>query len=299
MALVMAFWAFNLKCLSHSQLLILSWILPLASGFSVWSFSGSITAKARELVPGLIITATGGFGVWLITSYIFIPKLVDDPQCARPNNITEQTPVNSVSIVAERGATIKGVTIYQHGMDREVYEGMKSELDLQEKTLRKFFEIVQERGIPKHEWGEKIRKIANNYNKLKLQVKSLSSADPKVEDLRLKAIIAVENLDFETAKAYLLEAKSHDLRVISNLSKVLAQRKVSAAQSMAASAEILKTELNYQEATNTYKEAIEILPAENYELLAQYKHEQAVLFYELGDVKIAEKLFDEVIKLSF
>ena len=91
-AMGLAGWAFYLKCLSQNQLQILQWALPIASGFMAWTFSGAIKAEAKGLLVGAAIVATGGFAVWLLTTYLFIPKLIEDPQCGPP-------PPVSVSIV--------------------------------------------------------------------------------------------------------------------------------------------------------------------------------------------------------
>ena len=88
-AIGFAGWAFYLKCLSQSQLQILQWALPIASGFMAWTFAGALRVEAKSLIAGAAIVATAGFGVWLLTFYFFIPKIVDDPECGiRPVSVS-------------------------------------------------------------------------------------------------------------------------------------------------------------------------------------------------------------------
>ena len=70
-ALVAFFWGFALGNLTFSQWSLLTWLLPLGSGFACGCFSGSV--KLSGTIGNLVIAATGGFAVWLLTHY-FLPK---------------------------------------------------------------------------------------------------------------------------------------------------------------------------------------------------------------------------------
>lgn len=82
-AILLAFWGFQLGCLSVYQERILQWALPLASGFGAGAFAGALTlnSKSNRLIPGIIVTASGGFGVWLITVYVLLP-IAGGPGCS-------------------------------------------------------------------------------------------------------------------------------------------------------------------------------------------------------------------------
>jgi hypothetical protein len=73
-AVVFAGWGFHLKDLSESQRIILTWVLPVASGFAAGCFAGSITVRARQKAPFVAVAATGGFAVWLLTSFLSFPR---------------------------------------------------------------------------------------------------------------------------------------------------------------------------------------------------------------------------------
>lgn len=84
-AIGLAIYAFEKRILTGSQIVILKWLLPLASGFCAGSFIGSFTIKSKGALPGIVATATGGFGVWFLT-FIFFPNdsTVDPPPLPPP-----------------------------------------------------------------------------------------------------------------------------------------------------------------------------------------------------------------------
>jgi hypothetical protein len=65
----LACWGFSKPSLARHQILIMQWLLPLASGFCAGAFTGGLTFRSRGWLPGVLVTATGGFAVWIITFF--------------------------------------------------------------------------------------------------------------------------------------------------------------------------------------------------------------------------------------
>ncbi|MEW8629140.1 MAG: tetratricopeptide repeat protein [Candidatus Thiodiazotropha sp.] len=193
------------------------------------------------------------------------------------------------------GVLINNSSAISHKTEDIFYRELKEELELREDTIRGLFQRIESSNIPKHEWKEKIREIAIDYKDMRVQLAALSSNDPKVTALRIKADDAVDALEFDKARAYLSEAKALDLLSISDLKQAYDERRRSAAQSEAANAAILKTELKYMESVASYSEAIDLLPNDDVQLIAKYKHEKADLLYSSGNWEQAKREFDSII----
>ena len=69
-------WAFSVRTLTAEQHMILTWILPLSSGFAVGGFAGSLSAKARHPLSGIAVVGSGSFAAWLAVTFLLLPRAV-------------------------------------------------------------------------------------------------------------------------------------------------------------------------------------------------------------------------------
>ena len=81
-----------------SRAWILSYLLPLSSGFCAGCFVGAFTVSSRGILPGVIATATGGFGVWLICPFLFPVPLVSAPFTKPEREVYQISQVDLVNI---------------------------------------------------------------------------------------------------------------------------------------------------------------------------------------------------------
>lgn len=109
--------------------------------------------------------------------------------------------------------TDKGTVIINtiQGISPEQHEALAKQLGVTEQALSTFIIIIIERQqVPLADLDKTLRQIAEHYKELLERVRTLSSDDPAVAQLRDTAIEAIEVGEFERAERLLNEASAKD-----------------------------------------------------------------------------------------
>jgi uncharacterized caspase-like protein len=143
-----------------------------------------------------------------------------------------------------------------------------------------------------------LRQAAEDFIKVRTELKTLASSDPEVARLRAEADQDLSLGALEAARAALTRAIAVDADSGEKLEARLKERKLSEAASHAARAGILRTHLEYRAAANDLAAAVALAEQwNNQELAWRYTLEQANDLRTVGDEFADNAALDEAIKL--
>lgn len=229
--------------------------------------------KTLAFIGGGLVIAIGG--AWQVYLH-FSGKPKGSPTIGG-NVLTAST--GGIAFVATGTVTI--------GINHELYDSIKKQYDLTDTALQNFFKILQEKKVPVEDLDHKLREIAEWYNTLHSQLNDhmLSDNDPKIQTLKQQAKDALVNGDLDTAERLLQDA----IKVDEEEERLfLYKRRLSRASSLAELGSLKYMKLAYAEASDYYRKASDLVPEQEFRILAFYLNTLGRILYESGRYTEAE-----------
>ena len=249
--------------------------------------TGSVTVKAAYIMAaGAVIAAIITGIVLFIASQPTIQTTVSGQ-----NNITV-TPTESgpVHITSTRG------------ISEDQFQKLAEEFGVTKAALKSFFKILEQRAVPSEDLDSTLRTIAERYKALDEKLKTFVSDDPTVQALKEQARQALEAGKFDRAEQLLNEASEKDLQAVQQIEKsteeleaiieknkvIIRKRRLSAAASKAENGDLKYTQLAYGEAAAYYRQAAELVPADEKSTLAEYLNFEGIVWLDAGQYTKAQ-----------
>ena len=136
-----------------------------------------------------------------------------------------------------------------------------------------------------------------NYLNMQLlldRLQTLHADDPKVQELRAEAALALARTDFDAVDSILIKAEKLDAQAIEDQERNLAARRQSQAQTLDRRAELAKLRYDSQKALSLYKEALALDNQDFGRLIETGRLE----LYSAGDVKAAQGYSEQALELA-
>ncbi len=156
------------------------------------------------------------------------------------------------------------------GISEEKFQRLAEELGVRKQALEKFFEILEQAQVASGDLDHTLREIAKRYKDLQTKLDSFSPDDPEVATLKRQAKEALDAGNFERAEKLLNQASEQDIRAANELQAIAKKRLLSAAAAKAANGALKYTQLAYVEAAAYYRQAAELVPADEESTSATY-----------------------------
>ncbi|GHU12109.1 hypothetical protein FACS1894185_6290 [Betaproteobacteria bacterium] len=225
------------------------------------------------------------FGV-IVASAWYLPRLFagkKKPSGKRSKRTVEHSGTGGVQQFNDSSAPVFNAPVFNapviHNHITQIISQEKSApLSVLQTVLASMGEEAQ--GFNPEKVEELLRLKADEYNKLKAQLVGFKESDAGIQQLRKEVAAAMDNAQFDKARAILLEIRKHD-------EKALAQRLYSNAETSITLAGIEKlnvTPAGYRAAAGYYAEAAGIIGAIDPAQAREYRRQQATTLHNLGEV---------------
>ncbi len=109
---------------------------------------------------------------------------------------------------------------YYRNISFEQLREVSDELAVTKSALKSFFKILEQKQVPLEDLDSTLRKIAEDYKKLKEKLESSHSDDPVSEELRRKAKETLEAGEFDRTEGFLNQAREHNIKVAGRLKEM-------------------------------------------------------------------------------
>lgn len=214
-----------------------------------------------------------------------------------------ENPSGPAVIQTDKGTVISNnTTNIVQGIEPEKYAELAKQLGVTEQALATFFATIERQNVSLADLDATLRQIAEHYKALLERLRTLSSADQAVAQLRDAASAAVQAGEFDRAERLLNEASAHDQAAataleaeLSRMQEARTQRRLSAAAAKAANGDLKNTQLAYAAAAAYYGEAAALVPEDEALVLARYLNEQGYAFVKAGRYPEARPPFEQAL----
>ncbi|WP_086132975.1 toll/interleukin-1 receptor domain-containing protein [Methylocaldum sp. SAD2] len=177
-------------------------------------------------------------------------------------------------------------TVEQHNyygaLSEERVEALIAELGVTKAALQNFFKILEQQQVAPNDLDATLRTIASRYKDQLARLSALPSDDTEVATLKRQAKKALEAWDFDTAERLLNQASDKDVEAAKALQANLNRRRLSAADSKAEAGEVNFTRLAYGKAADDFRQAADLVPADEPLPRADYLNRQGSALREAG-----------------
>ena len=154
---------------------------------------------------------------------------------------------------------IKHKTINQ-GISYEEYFRVSKELGVTENAVKSFFKIIEQNDISKEDWNTTLIQIATRHKELISRLDQFNYIDEEIQELRLKAEVAIKDGKYNKAYDVLDVALEKQISYINNAQKELNSSKISAVELYADKGTLELIRINYKSAYIYFKKAVELIP---------------------------------------
>jgi tetratricopeptide (TPR) repeat protein len=158
-------------------------------------------------------------------------------------------------------------------------------LGIAEVTIDGFLNTLQEAQVTLEQAPAKFQELAVRYRQLVDDVRALQSEDPEVQELRARALAAIETgpTCYNRADEYLERAERIDREATEKLETGVEARKLSGAASRSRRGELSLVRLDYRAAIMHFKAALLIVPAAHPEVSRRYSLALAGALHQCGE----------------
>ncbi len=167
---------------------------------------------------------------------------------------------------------------------------LQHQLGVNEAQLQAFLQIIGEADVPPERIGTKLLEIAQDYQRLKNDLKEIPGEDTQIADLKKQARLALDEPDLAKADALLAAVEA--------LQESRAdQQALAVATTIAQRGEIAMTRLRYLDAAHRFAKAVARVPPGHEGVRDSYLNRQASALYKQGDEKGDNAALVELIQL--
>src|SRR5712692_6130160 len=170
--------------------------------------------------------------------------------------------------------------------------------ELRVKAIVKFFRLLGEVPVEDNQLADRFAQIAEEHRRLAEDVKSLRVNDPEVQALRQQAAAAVEAADHTRARAKLEEARAIVRTKRETLARVLADQRREEAGLVFEQARVEAARFAYDEAARLFREATDLLPAEDVERRWRYVLTEGYAWSAKGDHFAASHALEQAVTID-
>ena len=221
------------------------------------------------------------------------PSSGASPDPAVPDQITERLEDTSAKQPDQGyGSAENRPRVYvtsTRNLKEDVKRQLVEELGLTGPILEAYLELLEIRQIPSASLDTTLREMAKSYGTLNENLAKLTSSDPTVNAIYEQVLQALGLADFARVEALLNDATDHEVKLAETLpTDEQRPRMLSAAAAKAANGQLKMTQIEYREAAEYFREAVEFVPPDEELVLANYLHELGVALRYAGDYREAE-----------
>jgi tetratricopeptide (TPR) repeat protein len=161
---------------------------------------------------------------------------------------------------------------------------LSKKLGVAEAAIHNFLRLLHEAEIPVEEAFGKLQELAVRYQELIRSTQLLRSDDPEIDQLRQKAVQAVEAgpTSYEEADKLFEEAEAAECAAAQDLTNAAGRRMLNAAAMRAQRAELALLDLDYERAAMHYFAAYEMAPQSAEQVSFRYACSYAECLFEHG-----------------
>jgi len=164
-------------------------------------------------------------------------------------------------------------------------------------VLTAFFRILGENKVAAGDLDAKLREIAGRHLTLLKQAEAFADDDPQVAALRKDAVAAITAVDYGRAETLLLQAFDADIAAVHGAETVFNKRRLAAAKTQAAVAELKLTQLQYPAAADAFREAADLVPPAEALVRAQYLNRLGLTALDAAAFPVAERALSEALRI--
>ena len=164
-------------------------------------------------------------------------------------------------------------------------------------ALKSYQKILEDKGVTGKDLDAQMRDFARHFGDLRDKLKKLVLGDSSHAPLVEEARAALDQGDFGNAVRRLAEVGAKDARTGFDIKRTADRHLTSAATLKVIAGDLQLAQMNYAEAAELYREAIEALPRENESTRAEYLNKRGTAAYQVGDLATATASFEEALTL--
>jgi len=168
---------------------------------------------------------------------------------------------------------------------------------LEEIALRSYRKILEEKNVSPKDLDAKMREFGRQFGELREKLHALIADDPEVQTFLEEARTALDVGDFGRAVTLLGQAGESDAAAGQELREAAGKRLRTAAAAKVVAGDLQLAQLAYDEAAQCYQDAVEALPGEFEDLLAEYLNKHGTAAYHAGDHATATASFEKALKI--
>ena len=180
---------------------------------------------------------------------------------------------------------------------RDGFQAINRSFGVTDTALTAFFRILGENKVAAEDLDARLREIAGRHLTLLKQAEAFADDDPQVAALRKDAAAAITAGDYGRAETLLLQAFDADLAAVHGAEAVFNQRRLAAAKTQAALAELKLTQLQYPAAADALREAADLVPPAEALVRAQYLNRLGLTALEAAAFPLAERALSEALRI--
>lgn len=183
------------------------------------------------------------------------------------------------------------------GISEKAFQHLAEELGITKAALKSFFKILEQKQVPPEHLDNTLREIANRHKQIQEKLAEFTSEDSEINAIKKLVSEALKNGEFERAESLLNEASAHDLKAAQELSTLSEEKFLRAAASKSDNAELKKSQLAYDEASDYYQQAAKFVPETRSDVLADYLNLFGEALINAGHFNKAEDPFKKSLYL--
>ena len=195
-------------------------------------------------------------------------------------------------------------SLYHYQVSKKRFKRLIGKWSITKSALTNFFNILEQKQIPRKDLGLALNEIARNHNALLSRLAVITSNDPLVQQDRIDARHAIEVGDYSRAEALLTQAEARDLEAIEQLETLpttqqaaIIQRKLSAAETNVENGQLQKIQFQYRKAADYYLKAVKLVPEGNKKAIGLCLNEAGMALYYAGDYTSALPLYKQALQI--
>jgi hypothetical protein len=198
---------------------------------------------------------------------------------------------------------IAGNVLAGNAIPRELLESFHAisrSFDVTDTALTAFFRVLGENKVAVEELDGKLSEIAGRHLTLLKQAEeaeAFAGDDPQVATLRKDAVAAITAGDYGRAETLLLQAFDADIAAVHGAEAVFNRRRLAAAKTQAAVAELKLTQLQYSDAAGAFREAADLVPPAEVLVRAQYLNRLGLTALDAAAFPLAERALSEALRI--
>jgi tetratricopeptide (TPR) repeat protein len=151
------------------------------------------------------------------------------------------------------------------------FDCLCNKLSLPSAVLRRYLELLQIQQVSTSNTDTTLRDMAKQYGEIKKQVEKLRGDDPVIQSLIKQALEALEQAKWPRSESLLNEAATENIQAAQSATiKEHHDRLLSAASAKAANARLKESELAHWKSADYYRQAVELVPADEDLIRAGY-----------------------------